>query len=273
MSNEGSKGGNDGARLTKAQRQEEARQKRLEIERGMAARKRNRKIGTALVVAAIVAVVAVVVFAPKKKPTTPTGTLPSMTTLISQADSAAKTSGCDTVADTPNYGNAPGADPDMDHHHIGDATVPTPPPLSSYATIPPASGPHNSSPLKAGAYDTPPDVYQSIHSLEHAGVIIWYSPAVANSPEIARIKEFYSQTANVGQAKVIVAPYDYPDQGAAGQLKPGVEMAVVAWHRLQTCATPSLAVAFRFAAQHEFTGAPIAGQSYIGVAREQNSAM
>ena len=273
MSNKRSKTGNDGARPTKAQRQEDARQKRLEIERTMAARKRNRTIGTALVVAAIVAVVAVVVFAPKKKPSTPPGTLPRMTTLISQADAAAKTAGCDTVLDTPNYGNAPGADPDMDHHHIGDATVPTPPPLSSYASIPPASGPHNPTPLKAGVYDTPPDVYQSIHSLEHAGVIIWYSPAVSNSPEIARIKEFYSQTANVGQAKVIVAPYDYPAQGAAGQLKPGVEMAVVAWHRLQTCTLPSLAVAFKFAAQHEFTGAPIAGQSYIGVAREQNSGM
>lgn len=269
MTSKGSNRGDSGARPTKAERQEEARHKRLEIERQMAARTRNRKIGIALVTAAIVAVVAVVTFSSSRKKITPAGTLPTMSALIAQASAASKAAGCTPTVDTPNYQNAPGPDPAIDHAHIGDATAPTPPPLSTYASIPPASGPHNPSPLPAGVYDSPPDVYRAIHSLEHAGVIIWYSPAISNSPEIAKIKTFYSQKANVGQAKVIVAAYDYPNQGAAGQLPKGVEMAVVAWHRVQTCATPSLAVAFTFAAQHEFLGTPIAGQTYVGVAREQ----
>lgn len=271
MTNKGSNSGDSGARPTKAERQETARRKRVEIERQMAARKRNRTIGIALVAAAIVAIVAVVTLSSSGKKITPAGTLPTMSALINQADAAAKAAGCDTIVDTPNYQNAPGPDPAIDHAHIGDSTAPTPPPLSTYASIPPASGPHNTAPLPAGVYDSPPDVYRTIHSLEHAGVIIWYSPAISTSPEIAKIKEFYSQSANVGQAKVIVAPYDYPDQGAARQLPKGVEMAVTAWHRVQTCATPSLAVAFTFAAQHEFTGAPIGGQTYVGVAREQTA--
>ena len=269
MTDKGSNSGDTGARPTKAQRQEEARLKRVQIERQMNVRKRNRTIGIALVVAAIVAVVAVVTLSSPAKKITPVGTLPTMSALVGQAAGAATASGCDTIVQTPNYQNTPGADPVIDHAHIGDPTVPTSPPLSSYASIPPASGPHNPSPLPAGVYDTPPDVYRTIHSLEHAGVIIWYSPAISTSSEIAKIKQFYSQTTNVGQAKVIVAPYDYPDQGAAGQLPKGVEMAVVAWHRVQTCATPSLAVAFTFAAQHEFLGTPIGGQTYIGVAREK----
>ncbi|MEA2520689.1 MAG: hypothetical protein QOI81_335 [Actinomycetota bacterium] len=271
MSKQGSKGGDTGGRLTKAERQEEARRERLKIEREMAARKRNRTIGIALVVAAIVAVVAVVTFASGNKTVTSADGLPTMAALVSQAGAAAKSSGCDAVVNEPNYQNAPGNDPDIDHHHIGDTTVPTPPPLSTYASVPPTSGPHDPSPLPAGVYDSPPDVYRTVHSLEHAAVVIWYSPTIATSPEIAKIVAFYKQNGeNVGQAKVIVAPYDYPDQGKSGQLPAGVEMAVAAWHRLQTCATPSLAVAFTFAAQHEFIdGTPIGGQTYIGVAREQ----
>ncbi|MEP7059316.1 MAG: DUF3105 domain-containing protein [Actinomycetota bacterium] len=275
MSNRGSKGENAGARLTKAERQEQARLERLKIEREMVARKRNRSIGIALVVAAIVAVVAVVTLASDKGKTPSASGIPTMKTLIDQADSATKAAGCTTVSPTPTYDNAPGEDPDIDHHHIGDATVPTPPPLSTYATVPPASGPHNPVPLPGGLYDSPPDVYQTIHSLEHAGVVIWYAPAIANDPEIARIVEFYKQGASVqaGQSKLIVAPYSYPDQGKSGVLPAGVQMAVVAWHSVETCAKPSLAAAFKFAAQHELVGAPIAGQTYIGLAREPNATM
>jgi hypothetical protein len=75
----------------------------------------------------------------------------------------------------------------------------------------------------------------------------------------------------VGQAKIIVAPYDYPDQGAAGQLPSGVQMALVAWHRLETCSAVNLAVAFDFSSQLEVPG--YGGQTYSGVAREPTSAI
>jgi hypothetical protein len=85
---------------------------------------------------------------------------------------------------------------------------------------------------------------------------------------VKQIKAFYKQSANVGQSKVIVAPFDYASQGAGGTLPSGVQMAVVAWHRLQTCATPSLAVAFDFTSQYSDGGFP--GAKYKGVAREPN---
>ncbi len=43
-------------------------------------------------------------------------------------------------------------------------------------------------------------------------------------------------------------------------------MAVVSWHRLQTCTAVSLPVAFDFSSQYEVPG--YGGQAYEGVARE-----
>jgi hypothetical protein len=116
-------------------------------------------------------------------------------------------------------------------------------------------------------------VYRSIHSLEHGGVIIWYAPT-ASGEQLDQLLAFYGQTkkeADVGQDRVIVAPYSYPDQGAAGQLPTGVQMALVAWHRLQTCSSVNLAVAFDFSSQY---ANPVwDGRTYKGVAREPGGTM
>lgn len=255
-------------RPTKAERKESARLEREKIQQQMSARNRNRRIGLVLIALAVVA--AVVVAFVVKPGGSDLGAQASPQALIDGAGDAAKAAGCSDVQETPNYQNAPGKDPDIDHAHIGDTTIPTPPPLSEYATIPPASGPHDLSPAGAGVYDRPPDVYRTIHSLEHGGAIIWYAPSVADTPEIQAIRTFYNRADNVGQAKVIVAPYDFPDQGAQGSLPEGVQMALVAWHRLQTCAQPSLAVAFDFTSQYSNA---YPERAYIGVAREQNSSM
>ena len=69
---------------------------------------------------------------------------------------------------------------------------------------------------------------------------------------------------------MIVAPYYFPDQSEQGSLPSGVQMALVAWHRLQTCAAPSLAAAFDFTSQYANT---YPDRKYIGVAREPNSTM
>lgn len=270
MSN--TRSGNQSRRPTKAERREEARLEREQIQRKMASRKRNRKIGMVLVaLAAVVAIIAVVI-------TSGGGNaVESPQALLAKAASEEKVAGCGTVKTTPNYANALGADPSIDHAHIGDTSDPNaptkPPPLSSYPTWPPASGPHEPAPLgplAAGVYSSPPDTYAAIHSLEHGAAIIWYSPAVANSDAVNQIKDFYRQTANVGQSKVILAPYDYASQGAQGQLPAGVQMALVAWHRLQTCAQPNLAAAFDFSSQYANS---YPGRNYIGVARESNSGL
>jgi uncharacterized protein DUF3105 len=262
----------DGRRMTKAERREEARLKREEIQRRMATRSRNRRIGLVLVVVAVVVAIVAVFMTSGGDDTSPSG-IPSAATLLSQASAAADTAGCDAVQNTPNYADAPGADPAIDHQHIGTPPVTTPPALSTYATTPPASGPHDPSPLPAGVYDSPPDVYRTIHSLEHGAVVIWYSPDATGKP-LDDLIAFYSQPtsdADIGQAKIIIAPYDYPDQGKAGQLPAGVQMAVVAWHRLQTCTAVSLPVAFGFSSRFEAPG--YGGQAYEGVAREQAAAI
>jgi hypothetical protein len=268
-SNQGGGGSRDeGRRQTKAERREEARLKREEIQRKMAGRRRNQRIGFALLAVAVVVVV-VAVFMTSGGDGTSASDVPSAASVLSQATAAKDAAGCDTVQETPNYNDAPGADPSIDHEHIGSAPdMLTPPKLSTYPTTPPASGPHNPVPLDAGVYDSPPDVYQAIHSLEHGAVIIWYAPGTTGKA-LDDLLAFYGQPssdADVGQAKIIVAPYSYPDQGAAGQLPAGEEMALVAWHRLQTCASVSLPVALDFSSQYEVPG--FAGRTYKGVARE-----
>jgi uncharacterized protein DUF3105 len=270
-SNEGGRGPSDqGRRPTKAERREEARLKREEIQRKMASRRRNRTIGLVLVVLALVVTV-VAVFLTSGGDGTSDGDIPSTETLLAQAAAAKDAAGCDDVQETPNYADAPGDDPAIDHQHIGSAGMLSAPDLSTYATIPPASGPHDPTPLSAGIYDSPPDVYQTIHSLEHGAVIIWYAPGTTGKA-LDDLLAFYGQPGtDVGQAKIIIAPYDYPDQGDAGQLPAGVQMALVSWHRLQTCSSVSLPVAFDFSSQYEVPG--YAGQAYKGVAREPTSAI
>jgi hypothetical protein len=264
-------------RLTKAERQEQARRERAEIKRRMARRKRNRKNATAATALATAAVVVVVIITSASNGGT-TG-IASPASLLAQAASADKAAGCSAVQTTLSYDpkkldvktnpNTSGTPVQMDFAHIGSAGGPVSmPSLSTYPTTPPASGPHNPSPLSAGVYTSPPPIDQSIHSLEHGAVIIWYDPS-ATGPALTRLIDFYRQPTtdvNIGQAKLIVAPYSYPTQGTAGKLPTGVQMALVAWHRLQTCTTVNLAAAFNFSSRYE---APTYnGLKYLGQARE-----
>ena len=227
-----------------------------------------------MVVAVAIAVVAVFLTNSGDSGGSGNGSIPSADELLAQAPAAQTSAGCDAVQATANYNDAPGDDPDVDHTHIGTtAEFATEPALSTYPTIPPASGPHDPSPLAAGIYDTPPSVFQSIHALEHGGVIIWYSPD-ADAEAVADLKAFYGQRqseVSVGQDRVVIAPYDFPDEGSAGQLPAGVQMALAAWHRLQTCTAVNLAVAFDFTSQYEF---PVYdGRTWKGVAREPGGQM
>jgi len=180
-------------------------------------------------------------------------------TLLDQAVSQAQAAGCGPVQTIPAYSGAP------DQAHIG-TQVASPPPLSSYPSTPPASGPHDPGPLGAGVYPSPPPVYSTIHSLEHGAVVVWYDPS-ASGQELDRIKSFFDDAANSDH--VIVAPYNYPDQGAAGKLPAGKQMVMVAWHHIESCDRPSLAAAFDFVAHYRFP--PPAGESYKGDAPEQGA--
>jgi hypothetical protein len=252
---------NGARRPTKAERKEQARLERESIQRQMAARKRNRTIGLSLVALAVVgAIVAIVVLQPGSSAD---ADLPTPTALLEQAAEEAAAAGCDEVQTTAEY-------PDADAAHIeADERFPQLPPLDTYPSTPPASGPHTgAATLPAGIYDSPPDIGALIHSLEHGGSVIWYDPD-APQEALQPIFDFYDQSDPVGQDRVIVAPYDY--EGPGGQLPDGVQMALVAWHRLQSCASPSLAVAFDFTSQFSFP--PSQDREYIGEAPEAGAAM
>jgi hypothetical protein len=165
--------------------------------------------------------------------------------LLAEAPAGARSAGCSAVTTVRPY---PGGD---DRRHIGSgSSFVQLPALSTYPSTPPASGPHDPVPLGAGVYSSPPPIASAIHSLEHAAVIIWYDPSTATAPELARIKTFFARGSE--RNHVIVAPYDYPTQGAAGKLPAGRAMALVAWHHVEYCDRPTLAIAFDFVHSYRF---------------------
>ena len=104
-------------------RKEEARRQREVVRRRMARRRQLRVVGV---------VVAVLLVAG------------GITTYFVTRPSPAVAAGCGQVRVIQPY---PG---NNDRAHIGGGQVNSPPPLSSYRSTPPASGPHNPTPMPAG---------------------------------------------------------------------------------------------------------------------------
>jgi hypothetical protein len=238
-------------RVTKAERKEQARRERMELHRKMTRSKRNRRIAlgaTALVAAGVLAFAL----------TRPTTAVASPEELLAQAAQAKQTAGCGAAEDVGPY-----QPEDQDQAHVTTEELPQ---LSQYVSVPPASGPHNAVTLAAGVYDSAPPIDRLIHSLEHGAAVVWYSPG-ATGAELQRIRAFYDQS-DVG-SRVIVAPYDYPAQGAAGTLPAGTEMALVAWHHVESCSRTNLAAAFDFTAR--YAAPPFGDRRYLGNAPEAGS--
>ena len=237
-------------RLTKAERKEEARRQRVELQRKMARSRRNRKVAFGVVAVLVAGVAAFALTRPQEASATPAD-------LLENAAQARQTAGCGPVEDVGPYRPS-----SQDRAHVV-ASVP----LSSYASVPPASGPHNAIPYGAGVYSTPPPIDRVIHSLEHGAAIVWYAPGTSGE-ELDRIRTFY-EGQDVG-SRVIVAPYDYPDQGAPGTLPAGTQMALVAWHKVQKCANVNLAAAFGFTSS--YSAPPFGHRPYKGEAPEAGKA-
>ena len=240
-------------RMTKAERREQARRERAELQRKMARARRNRWIafGVVVVLAAGAGVFAL---------TRPGPDVPEPSELLAQAASARRAAGCGEV-DTIGPYQPEG----QDRVHVASDQLP---PLSNYPSVPPTSGPHHAVTLGAGVYDEAPSMGRVLHSLEHGAAVVWYAPGV-DERRLDRLRAFYGQS-GVGD-RVIVAPYDYPDQGEAGRLPAGTEMALVAWHHLETCAELSPAAAFDFTAR--YSAPPYGNQTYRGNAPEAGAAI
>ena len=250
---------NRSARPTKAERKERARLERIEIERKQARARRNRWIA---IVASVVVVAGATAFA-LTRPESEAQATGQAAELLGAASTEGAAAGCTEAADVGAY-----QPEDLDRAHVGAEGPAQMPPLASYPSQPPASGPHAGTTLAAGVYSSPPPMDQLIHSLEHGAAIVWYAPGIP-SETLSEIEDFYRDP-EVG-SRVIVAPYDYPDEGEAGTLDEGTSMALVAWHHAQTCAEANLAAAFGFTSRYGFP--TFAGEEYLGNAPEPGAAM
>jgi hypothetical protein len=225
-------------------RKDEARRQREALQRKMSRRRAYRVVS--LIVAFVLVAGGIVAF-------------------IVLRPSAAEAAGCGPVRVIAPYNPQ-----SEDRTHIAGTNTPnspvtSPPPLSSYSSVPPVSGPHDQTSEAAGVYSEPPPIYMAIHSLEHATVEVWYRPG-ATSTALTDIKDFYRITAN--DDHVIVAPYSYPDRGTAGTLPAGKQMVLVAWHHMQTCDKLSLAVAKDFVNHYRILTGQGASAAYKGDAPE-----
>lgn len=70
-----------------------------------------------------------------------------------------------------------------------------------WTTDPPTSGPHNEQPAVWGSYEDPVALAQTVHNLEHGGVVIHYGKAVSDA-DVEQIRSFYADDPN----GLIVAP-------------------------------------------------------------------
>ncbi len=89
-----------------------------------------------------------------------------------------------------------------------------------YKTFPPTSGQHYQIPAIWDIYDRPINQVQSVHNLEHGGVVIQYGSDVPQA-QIDRIAEFYRDDPN----GMLVAPL------------PGLndQIALTAWTHMSKC--------------------------------------
>lgn len=247
-------------RETKAERKERARRERLELQARSARTKRTRRL--TLGVAGLVAIGAIAYAVTRPEPPSPAPE--GLDALLASSTQAAADAGCSEVTNPGPY--QPEA---LDRSHVGGEDVAEMPALSTYPSIPPASGPHEPGVLAAGIYESAPNLGTALHSLEHGGVLVLYDPD-APADLVRSLTDLYSREDRAGE-RAIVAPYDYPDDGPAGSLPAGTQMALVAWHRVQTCAQVSPGAAFGFTARYAF---PTYGdEEYLGEAPEPGAQM
>ena len=92
--------------------------------------------------------------------------------------------------------------------------------FDNYNSNPPTSGPHDPVPVNWGIYDEPQLKEKLVHSMEHAGVVIWY-----NCPDcedlINNLKGVAQGYLNQGR-RIVMTPYSDMDTG----------IAITSWTRL-----------------------------------------
>ena len=74
-----------------------------------------------------------------------------------------------------------------DHTAAADATEDP-----KWNTDPPTTGPHNEIPAIFGSYDSPIQIAQAVHNLEHGGIFVYYGDDVPEAT-VAELQAFYDE--------------------------------------------------------------------------------
>ncbi|MGH8930353.1 MAG: DUF3105 domain-containing protein [Egibacteraceae bacterium] len=125
----------------------------------------------------------------------------------------------------------------------GPENVVVNPPEAVYPDRPATSGPHLSSVVKTGVYDTLIDERVLVHNLEHGYVIAYYAQS-APADQVSALKEWGTAQIDGDFPKLIVAPW-------TGDAMPeGARFAYTTWNSRQMCADFDPQVASVFAQAH-----------------------
>jgi Protein of unknown function (DUF3105) len=96
----------------------------------------------------------------------------------------------------------------------------------AYATNPPTSGWHYSTPPRRGTYTTALANELLVHFMEHAGVVVQYNPTMLPAEQVAQLTTLANRELDTGLGLVLLAPN--PTLPRA--------IALTAWQRLETFA-------------------------------------
>jgi hypothetical protein len=98
--------------------------------------------------------------------------------------------------------------------------------IGNYSSNPPTSGCHDPTPLNWGVYTSaaPANVTQTIHNLEHGGVVIWFQPGQLDEAGISALTDYVRGENQTNRYKVILSPWIGQDFGHA--------VAVTSWNWL-----------------------------------------
>lgn len=83
-----------------------------------------------------------------------------------------------------------------------------------YSSLPATSGPHWGTPSGWGVFSTPLSEAQTIHNLEHGGIVIWYDPGAVDAASIEALGSYVdTQVASgvSGRYKFILSPWGGED--------------------------------------------------------------
>lgn len=107
-------------------------------------------------------------------------------------------------------------------------------PGGPFTSVPATSGTHWDQPGNWGVYTTasPMAEAQSVHNLEHGGVVVWYQPSRLTAAAIQQLTSYVQAQASAQRYKIILSPWTGKDFGHP--------IAVTAWDWLLYLDTPNL---------------------------------